>query len=71
MAELCYFIIAQALIADSAGLFSLKLRGRSVGISRRNCSLLVIYDVGAMPSDPTCEECAAILLEYERACLDF
>jgi hypothetical protein len=24
-----------------------------------------------MPTDPTCEECAAILLEYERACLEF
>lgn len=24
-----------------------------------------------MATDPTCEECAAILLEYERACLDF
>ena len=30
-----------------------------------------IYDVCAMPTDPSCEECAAILLEYERACLDF
>jgi hypothetical protein len=29
------------------------------------------YDMGAMPTDPSCEECAAILLEYERACLDF
>ena len=25
----------------------------------------------AMASHPTCEECAAILLEYERACLEF
>jgi hypothetical protein len=32
---------------------------------------LFIYHVGAMPTDPPCEECAAILLEYERACLDF
>ena len=30
-----------------------------------------IYDMGAMPTDPTCEECAAIRLEYERACLEF
>lgn len=27
--------------------------------------------MGAMATDPTCEECAAILLEYERACLEF
>jgi hypothetical protein len=24
-----------------------------------------------MPTDPPCEECAAILVEYERACLEF
>jgi hypothetical protein len=30
-----------------------------------------IYDGCAMPTDPTCEECAAILLEYKRACFDF
>jgi hypothetical protein len=27
--------------------------------------------MGAMPTAPTCEECAAIRLEYERACLEF
>jgi hypothetical protein len=30
-----------------------------------------IYDMGAMSIHPTCEECAAIVLEYERACLEF
>ncbi len=30
-----------------------------------------IYDMGAMPTDPTCKECAAIRLEYQRACLEF
>jgi hypothetical protein len=31
----------------------------------------VIYDMGAMATEPTCEECAAIRVEYERACLEF
>lgn len=33
--------------------------------------MLRVYDVYAMETDPTCEECAAILVEYKRACLDF
>jgi hypothetical protein len=37
----------------------------------RNGTRQLIYYVGAMPTDPNCEECAAILLEYERTCLDF
>ena len=31
----------------------------------------LIYDMGAMATEPICEECAAIVLEYERACIEF
>jgi hypothetical protein len=41
----------------------------SLLVAKRNPASL--FMMGAMPTDPTCEECAAILLEYERASIDF
>lgn len=48
--------------------FARCLSGKSYPVA--HCSQFV-YDLCAMPTSAPCEECQAIILEYERASLDF